>query len=41
MVATGVELTRILLARLDDEPVENLQTLGAPVPRWRYGVTAS
>ena len=41
MVATGVELTRLLLARLDDAPVEELQTLGAPVPRWRYGVAAS
>ena len=35
IVAAGVELTRLLLRRIDGEPPEVLQTLGEPVPHWR------
>jgi LacI family transcriptional regulator len=31
----GVELTRLLLKRIDGEPVETLQTLAEPTPQWR------
>jgi LacI family transcriptional regulator len=33
--AAGVELTRLLLRRIEGEPPEALQTLGEPKPRWR------
>lgn len=33
--AAGIELTRLLLRRIDGEPAEALQTLAEPVPHWR------
>ncbi|MDB5542611.1 MAG: LacI family transcriptional regulator [Devosia sp.] len=33
--AAGVELTRLLLRRIDGEPAETLQTLSEPVAHWR------
>ena len=33
--AAGLELTRLLLRRIDGEPAENLQTLSEPVIHWR------
>ena len=35
--AAGVELTRLLLRRIEGDPVEQLQTLAEPVPHWRSG----
>ncbi|MFD2648895.1 LacI family transcriptional regulator [Devosia albogilva] len=35
--AAGVELTRLLLRRIEGEPAEDLQTLAEPVPHWRSG----
>lgn len=37
LVATGRELARLLIARVTGAPVETLQTLHAPRPRWRSG----
>ncbi len=34
VAAAGRELARILLARIEGAPVEELQTLGQPKPRW-------
>lgn len=33
--AAGVELTNLLIRRIDGEPVETLQTLAEPLPHWR------
>jgi LacI family transcriptional regulator len=33
--AAGLELTRLLLRRIDGEAAETLQTLSEPVPHWR------
>jgi LacI family transcriptional regulator len=33
--AAGVELTQLLLRRIDGEPAESLQTLSEPVFHWR------
>lgn len=33
--AAGVELTRLLLRRIEGEPAENLQTLSEPIFHWR------
>jgi LacI family transcriptional regulator len=35
VTASGVELTRLLLARIEGRPAENLQTLAEPVLHWR------
>lgn len=37
LVATGSELARLLIARLGDAPIDTLQTLQKPHPRWRSG----
>lgn len=34
---TGRELARLLLASIDGEPVENLQSMHEPIPHWRDG----
>jgi LacI family transcriptional regulator len=33
--AAGVELTRLLMRRIDGEPPETLQTLSEPTVHWR------
>jgi len=33
--AAGLELTRLLLRRIEGEPAETLQTLAEPIPHWR------
>lgn len=35
IAAAGVELTRLLMRRIDGDTAESLQTLGEPVPHWR------
>lgn len=37
VTASGAELTRLLLARIEGQPVEALQTLAEPVLHWRSG----
>lgn len=37
VTASGVELTRLLLRRIEGEPAETLQTLAEPVLHWRSG----
>jgi LacI family transcriptional regulator len=33
--AAGIELTQLLLRRIDGAPMESLQSLAEPQPQWR------